>query len=187
MLNKEKIMYKYKVQVKKVSGRLNESVLPSKNLVIKSKTKKNKSELLSETSKFFKNKYGLKVESIGIQSDRSKYVAVFGWGETREHTYDDGYGGSANWDELPVKEIYFSTKEELLQQIEDNFYAPSGAAKKMYFVDDYADDEDGYYYVSWCTTDADGMNLMTRGRKHFFEQMLAFNIYDNTPRKQVRI
>ena len=59
-------MYKYKVQVKKVSGRLNESVLPSKNLVIKSKTKKNKSELLSETSKFFKNKYGLKVESIGI-------------------------------------------------------------------------------------------------------------------------
>lgn len=59
-------MFKYKVQVKKVSGRLNESVLPSKNLVVKSKTKKTKSELLSETSKFFKNKYGLKVESIGI-------------------------------------------------------------------------------------------------------------------------
>ena len=46
-------MYKYKVQVKKVSGILNESVLPSKNLVVKSKTKKTKSELLSETSKFF--------------------------------------------------------------------------------------------------------------------------------------
>ena len=59
-------MMKYNVSIKRVSGRLNESALPSKNLVIKSKTKKNKSELLSETSKFFKNKYGLKVESIGI-------------------------------------------------------------------------------------------------------------------------
>lgn len=57
----------------------------------------------------------------------------------------------------------------------------------MYFDDDYADDEDGYYYVSWCTTDSEGYNLMTRNRKHFFEQILAFNIYDNTPRKQVRI
>ena len=59
-------MYRYKVQVQKVSGRLNESVLPSKNLVVKSKTKKSKSELLSEASKFFKNKYGLTVESIGV-------------------------------------------------------------------------------------------------------------------------
>ena len=33
-------MYKYNVQILKVSGRLNESVLPSKNLVVKSKTKK---------------------------------------------------------------------------------------------------------------------------------------------------
>ena len=59
-------MYRYKLQVQKVSGKLNESVLPSKNLVVKSKTKKSKSELLSETSKFFKNKYGLTVESIGV-------------------------------------------------------------------------------------------------------------------------
>lgn len=180
-------MFKYKINVKRVSGRLNESVLPSKSLVVKSKTKKSKTELLSETSKFFKNKYGLKVESIGVQSDRPKYVAVFAWGETREQTYEEGEINSNDWYELPVKEIYFSTKEELLQQIEDKFYAPSGAAKKMYFEDDYADDEDGYYFVSWCTTDSEGHNLMTRSRKHFFEQLLAFNIYDNTPRKQVRI
>ena len=44
-------MFKYNVQIKKVSGRLNESVLPSKSLVVKSKTKKSKTELLSETSK----------------------------------------------------------------------------------------------------------------------------------------
>ena len=62
-LNKEKIMYKYKVQVKKVSGRLNESVLPSKNLVVKSKTKKSDKQVFAEASKFFKKKYGLIIES----------------------------------------------------------------------------------------------------------------------------
>ena len=180
-------MYNYRIKIKKVSGKLNESVQSSKNLVIKSKNKKTKSELLSEASKFFKNKYGLKVESIDVQSVSPKYVAVFAWGETREHMYEHGEIGINDWYELPVKEIYFSTKEELLQQIEDKFYAPTGAAKKMYFEDSYADDEDGYYYVSWCTIDSEGDDLMTKKRKHFFEQLLAFNIYDNTPRKQVRI
>lgn len=56
-------MFKYNVQIKKVSGRLNESVLPSKSLVVKSKTKKSKSAVLAEASKFFKKKYGLVIES----------------------------------------------------------------------------------------------------------------------------
>ena len=62
-------MYKYKVQIKKVSGRLNESVLPSKNLVVKSKSKKSKSAVLAEASKFFKKKYGLVIESAEITDD----------------------------------------------------------------------------------------------------------------------
>ena len=62
-------MFKYKVQVKKVSGRLNESVLPSKNLVVKSKTKKSKNAVLAEASKFFKKKYGLVIESAEISED----------------------------------------------------------------------------------------------------------------------
>ena len=62
-------MYKYKVQVKKVSGRLNESVLPSKSLVVKSKSKKSKSAVLAEASKFFKKKYGLVIESAEITDD----------------------------------------------------------------------------------------------------------------------
>ena len=44
-LNKEKIMFKYNVKIQKVSGRLNESVLPSKNLVVKSKSKKTDKEV----------------------------------------------------------------------------------------------------------------------------------------------
>ena len=61
-------MYKYKVQVKKVSGRLNESVLPSKSLVVKSKTKKTDKQVFAEASKYFKKKYGLVIESADVAS-----------------------------------------------------------------------------------------------------------------------
>ena len=59
-------MYKYNVKIQKVSGRLNESVLPSKNLIVKTKTKKSKSAVLAEASKFFMNKYGLVIESADV-------------------------------------------------------------------------------------------------------------------------
>ena len=59
-------MFKYNVKILKVSGRLNESVLPSKNLVIKSKTKKTDKQIFSEASKYFKNKYGLVIESLNV-------------------------------------------------------------------------------------------------------------------------
>ena len=59
-------MFKYKVQVKKVSGRLNESVLPSKNLVVKSKSKKTDNEVFAEASKYYKEKYGLVIESADV-------------------------------------------------------------------------------------------------------------------------
>ena len=78
MLNKGKIMYKYKVQVKKVSGRLNESVLPSKNLIVKTKTKKSKSAVLTEASKFFKKKYGLVIESAEVQPQDEYFYSEVG-------------------------------------------------------------------------------------------------------------
>ena len=62
-------MYKYKVLVKKVSGRLNESVLPSKSLVVKTKTKKTDKEVFAEASKYFKKKYCLVIESADISSE----------------------------------------------------------------------------------------------------------------------
>ncbi|MBO5827136.1 MAG: hypothetical protein J6R59_01460 [Paludibacteraceae bacterium] len=68
-------MYKYRVQIKKVSGRLNESVLPSKSLIVKSKTKKSKSAILSEASKFFKKKYGLVIESADVQFSEKQPTA----------------------------------------------------------------------------------------------------------------
>ena len=59
-------MYKYSVKIRKVSGRLNESVLPSKNLVVKSNTKKSKRTILAEASNYLKTKYGLVIESAEV-------------------------------------------------------------------------------------------------------------------------
>ena len=71
-------MFKYKVNIKRVSGRLNESVLPSNSLVVKSKTKKSKSAVLSEASKFFKKKYGLVIESADVQSQDEYFYSEVG-------------------------------------------------------------------------------------------------------------
>lgn len=60
-------MHKYKINIKKVSGSLNESAIPSKNLVVKSKTKKSKSTILNEASKYYKKNYGLTIESADVQ------------------------------------------------------------------------------------------------------------------------
>ena len=60
-------MYKCRINIKKVSGRLNESILPSKNLVVKSKTKKSNKQVFAEASKYFKKKYGLVIESADIR------------------------------------------------------------------------------------------------------------------------
>lgn len=59
-------MFKYKINVKRVSGRLNESVIPSKNLVVKCKNRKSDRQVFEEASKFFKKKYGLVIESADV-------------------------------------------------------------------------------------------------------------------------
>ena len=66
-------MYKYNVKIQKVSGRLNESVLPSKNLVVKSKTKKSDKQVFAEASKYFNNKYGLVIEMAEISPESGKF------------------------------------------------------------------------------------------------------------------
>ena len=59
-------MHTYKIKIKKVSGRLNESVLPSKNLLIKSKKSLSEKAILKEANAYFKKKYGLTVESLEV-------------------------------------------------------------------------------------------------------------------------
>ena len=59
-------MYKYKISIKKVSGMLNESVLPKKNLVIKSKVERTTRGILKEAAKYLLENYGLELRDAGI-------------------------------------------------------------------------------------------------------------------------
>ena len=54
-------MFEYNVKIKKVSGRLIESVLPQKNLVVKSKSKLAKRNVLKEAAKYLIENYGLEL------------------------------------------------------------------------------------------------------------------------------
>lgn len=73
-------MFKYNVKIQKVSGSLNESVLPSKILVVKSKKEKTDKEVFTEASKFYKEKYGLVIESAEVSSEnpmKQKFMAMY--------------------------------------------------------------------------------------------------------------
>ena len=62
-------MYKYSVQIKKVSGRLNESVLPNKNLTVKSKTELNEEAVFNRAAKYLMENYALELESADVASE----------------------------------------------------------------------------------------------------------------------
>lgn len=73
-------MFKYNVKIQKVSGSLNESAMPSKSLVVKSKTEKTDKEVFAEASKFYKEKYGLVIESAEVSSEnpmKQKFMAMY--------------------------------------------------------------------------------------------------------------
>lgn len=59
-------MFEYKVKIRKVSGVLTESVLPNKNLVVKSKTQLDENTLYDKVAEFYQNKYGLVVEEFNV-------------------------------------------------------------------------------------------------------------------------
>lgn len=59
-------MYKYSVSIKKVSGRLNESVLPNKNLTVKSKAELNDEAVFNEAAKYLMENYSLELESADV-------------------------------------------------------------------------------------------------------------------------
>lgn len=61
-------MYKYKVQIKRVSGRLNESVLPDKVIIIESQTRMTDRQAFNEASNYLKSKFGLVLEMADVKS-----------------------------------------------------------------------------------------------------------------------
>lgn len=61
-------MFEYNVKIKKVSGRLNESVLPKKNLVVKSKSELSMRNILKKAAQYLLENYGLEMRDAEVSS-----------------------------------------------------------------------------------------------------------------------
>lgn len=110
-------MYKYKVQVKKVSGRLNESVLPSKSLVVKSKTRKTDRQVFAEASKYYKEKYGLVIESADVTENK---IAMFEVGEIYDGLFSDHWGWAKSYN-LQFKVVSRNEEYIVLKAVNGDF------------------------------------------------------------------
>ena len=65
-LNNGKIMYKYRIKIKKVSGKLDESVLTGETLIVKCNAELNDKTVFNLCTKYLMENYGLKLESADI-------------------------------------------------------------------------------------------------------------------------
>lgn len=65
-LNNRNIMYKYRVQIKKVSGKLDESVLTGETLIVKCNAELSDKTVFNLGAKYLMENYGLKLESADI-------------------------------------------------------------------------------------------------------------------------
>lgn len=124
-------MFKYNVQILKVSGRLNESVLPSKNLVIKSKSKKTDEQIFAEASKYFKNKYGLVIESLNVTGFDGEEPSNVTTGNTQGEASFTKQSNTVTFGEYSVeknkwigkqysKHDFFAVMREITYDLQDN-------------------------------------------------------------------
>lgn len=103
-------MYSYKIRIKKVSGKLNESKTPKKTLVIKSKTVKNGQEVFNEAAKYLEKKYGLVLESADVDGAHDIKVYVGTWGKYAGGSIDGGWVNLGNFSSPEEYHHYLRTK-----------------------------------------------------------------------------
>lgn len=103
-------MYSYKIRIKKVSGKLNESKTPKKTLVIKSKTVKNGQEVFNEAAEYLKKKYGLVLESADVDGAHDIKVYVGTWGKYAGGSIDGGWVNLGNFSSPEEYHHYLRTK-----------------------------------------------------------------------------
>lgn len=103
-------MYSYKIHIKKVSGKLNESKTPKKTLVIKSKKVKNGQEVFNEAAKYLKEKYGLVLESADVGGAHDIKVYVGTWGKYAGGSIDGGWVNLGNFSSPEEYHHYLRTK-----------------------------------------------------------------------------
>ena len=124
-------MFKYNIQVMKVSGRLNESVLPSKNLVVKSKTEKTNKEVFAEVSKYYKKKYGLVIESLEVTGFDGEEPSNVTTGNTQGGATFSEQSNTVSFGEYSVeknkwigkqysKRDFFAVMREITYALQDN-------------------------------------------------------------------
>ena len=130
-------MYKYNVQVKKVSGRLNESVLPNKSLVVKSKTEKSDKEVFTEASNYYKEKYGLIIESADVTENK---IVKFEVGEIYDGLFLDNYGWRKSYN-LQFQVISRNDEYVVLKAVAgdfENYNFPRQSFKRKIRIDNRA-------------------------------------------------
>ena len=130
-------MYKYNVQVKKVSGSLNESSMPTKNLVVKSKTEKSDKEVFAEASKYYKEKYGLVIESADVTENK---IVKFEVGEIYDGLFLDHWGWAKSYN-LQFKVVSRNEEYVVLKAVAgdfENYNFPRQSFKRKIRIDNRA-------------------------------------------------
>ena len=132
-------MYKYSVSIKKVSGRLNESVLPKKNLVIKSRTKKSRQSILDESAKYLFKNYGLKLIDAKVILENaprlnSKWSDEIESAEAAQSNhFVQRHQDPANWGKRGTLE---RLRDEITKELVDAIYYKAGQEVKYYNTPD---------------------------------------------------
>lgn len=103
-------MYSYKIRIKKVSGKLNESKTPKKTLVIKSKKVKNGQEVFNEAAEYLKKKYDLVLESADVDGAHDIKVYVGTWGKYAGGSIDGGWVNLGDFESPEHYHHYLRTK-----------------------------------------------------------------------------
>lgn len=82
-------MYRYKIQVKKVSGILKQSALPNGNVIVKSGARLTKRSIREKLNEHYNNKYGLIVEEFNVTGFDNDEPAQYYSGNTSSSTRID--------------------------------------------------------------------------------------------------
>ena len=120
-------MYKYKVQIKKVRGNINESKTPKKNLVIKSKKALTENAVFEKASSYLKKKYNLVLESADVQGSQEGIIRVY------VGTWSKYSGGSLKGAWVTLNN--FATPQEFQQYCHQKLHADEQGNGELMFQD----------------------------------------------------
>lgn len=103
-------MYTYRIRIKKVSGKLNESKSPKKSIVIKSKKAKSQKDIFNEAATYLKKRYGLVLESANVSDAHEIRVYVGTWGKYAGGSIDGGWVNLGDFSSPEEYHHYLRTK-----------------------------------------------------------------------------